>query len=317
MIRTAFVLGAGLGTRLKALTARRPKPLIPVANEPLIGYAFQHLLSAGIERLVVNTHWQSGRYAEYFPNGSYGAADLVFRHESPEVLETAGGIWNVRDLLGDEPFFVYNGDILTTLPIEPAIEAHLAQGNEVTMVLRSRDGPLQVAFDEATGRVTDLNHRVDPASALRFLFTGIYLVSPEFIRRIPPATKVSVIPIFCDMIRAGARLGGIVIDEGRWWDLGTREHYLDVHRDLATLPKFKTAPPPWIDPTARVARSAQLTGATAIGSGAVVGEDVRLHDCIVWAGARIAAGAVLERCVVTDGETAGGAHHDADFSATA
>src|SRR6202012_8681 len=93
-VRPAFVLGAGLGTRLKSLTARRPKPLIPVANRPLITYAFDHLLGVGVERLVVNMHWRSEAYARFFPEPAYRSAPLAFRDEQPEVLETAGGIWN-------------------------------------------------------------------------------------------------------------------------------------------------------------------------------------------------------------------------------
>ena len=101
------------------------------------------------------------------------------------------------------------------------------------MILRSAGGPLQVAFDSASGRVTDIGKQVDANAAPRFLFTGIYLVNREFIDRVPAATKISVVPIFCDMIRAGAKLGGIVIDRGHWWDLGNRESYLAVHRDPA------------------------------------------------------------------------------------
>lgn len=311
MIRTAFVLGAGLGTRLKSLTACRPKPLIPVLNRPLIEYAFDRLLAAGIERLVVNTHWRAERYAEFFPDAKYGAASLAFRHETPEVLETAGGIWNVRDLLGDEPFIVFNGDILTTLPLEPAIAAHAAAGNEVTMVLRSAGGPLQVAFDAAGGRVTDIGGRVDAGAGPRFLFSGIYVVSPEFIRRIPAGKKISVVPIFCDMIREGARLGGLVLDEGQWWDLGNRENYLAVHRELAFL---GNPPAPWIHPTAQIAAGAEITGATAIGAHSRIGADARLHDCLVWNDAEVAAGARLTRCIVTDDSRAEGARVDFDFA---
>jgi len=312
--RTAFVLGAGLGTRLKALTACRPKPLIPVMNRPLIEFAFDRLLSSGVERLIVNTHWRAERYAEFFPNSHYRGAELIFRHEAPEILETAGGIWNVRDLLGGEPFLVFNGDILATFDLAPALAAHRARGNEVTLVLRSAGGPLQVAFDDASGRVTDIGGRVDPDCGPRFLFTGVYVVSPEFIRRIPPREKISVVPIFCEMIRAGAPLGAVVLDDGNWWDLGTREHYLTAHRDLATLPNFQSAPGPWIDPTAKIGADAQLTGATAIGRGSSIGAGARLHDCIVWNDAEVAPGAQLERCTVTDGSRAAGEHSDFDFA---
>ncbi len=310
-IRTAFVLGAGLGTRLRAITLRRPKPLIPVVNRPLITYAFDHLIGVGVERLVVNTHWQAERYAEFFPDASYRGRPLLFRHESPDVLETAGGIWNVRDLLGDEPFIVYNGDIFTDLPLAPALRAHRENGNEVTLVLRSKDGPLQVACDTASGRVTDLSGRVDPAGDRRFLFTGIYLVSPEFIRRIPPATKISVVPLFCEMIRAGAKLGGVVIDDGSWRDLGSREEYLAVHATLAGDGARSGA---WIHPSAQVAPDARLSGATAIAPGARVGAGAVLRDCLVWENAEVAPGADLTRCIVTRGARAEGTQTDFDFA---
>jgi NDP-sugar pyrophosphorylase family protein len=309
VISTAFVLGAGLGTRLKSLTSRRPKPLIPVANRPLITYAFDHLLGVGVERFVVNTHWRSEAYARAFPEPVYRGAALTFRDEQPAVLETAGGIWNVRDLLGGGTFLVYNGDILSDLPLEPALREHFDRGNEVTMILRSHGGPLQVAFDAASGRVTDIGDRVDPSAGPRFLFSGIYLVSADFIARIPAATKISVVPIFCDMIRAGAKLGGAVIDEGHWWDLGSREHYLGVHRDLAL-----DRPAPWIEPAAQIGADAQILGATAIGAGARIGVGASLRDCLVWDGAEVAPGAQLERCIVTTDAHASGTHVDADFA---
>ena len=314
MIRTAFVLGAGLGTRLKALTASRPKPLIPVANVPLIEFAFQHLLDVGVQRLVVNTHWRAERYAEFFPEPEYRGAPLTFRHEAPAVLETAGGIWNVRDLLGDAPFLVYNGDILTTLDLHAALAAHEAAGHEVTMVLRSSGGPLQVACDPASGRVLDIGGRVDSAAGPRFLFSGIYVVNPEFIARIPAGEKISVVPLFCEMIRAGARLGGIVLDDGVWWDLGNRENYLAVHRDLTALPPFASSPAPWIHPAARVHPDAQITGSSAIGRGAEIGAGAHLHDCLIWNDAVVTPGAHLTRCIVTDGTTAGGKACDFDFA---
>ena len=311
LIRTAFVLGAGLGTRLRPLTNRRPKPLIPVVNRPLITHTFDRLREQSIELLVVNTHWAAEAYATAFPESAYRGMPLDFREEKPDVLETAGGIKNVGDLLGDEPFIVHNGDILTDLPLRRALGYHAASGNEVTLVLRSQDGPLQIAFDEASGRILDLGRRLEPAREPRFLFTGIYIVQPEFLRRIPAATKISVVPIFCDMIRAGAKLGGIIIDEGRWWDLGTREQYLAVHRWMAD---GQLRIGDWIDPRAHISSSAILEGATAIGARARIGEGARLRDCIVWENAEVAPGAVLERCIVTDGARAEGTHCDHDFA---
>lgn len=309
MISTAFVLGAGLGTRLKSLTSQRPKPLIPVANRPLITYAFDHLLGAGVQRLAINTHWRAEAYGRTFPDAAYRGVPLAFREEQPEVLETAGGIWNARDLLGNGVFAVYNGDILSDLPLEPAMRAHVERQNEVTMILRSAGGPLQVACDPATGRVLDIGGRVDASAAPRFLFTGIYLVDAKFIARIPAATKISVVPIFCEMIREGAKLGGIVIDEGHWWDLGDRESYLAVHREMAD-----SQGGPWIDPSAQVDPSAEISKATAIGAGARIGAGAKLQNCLVWEGGEVAAGAELENCIVTTGARAEGRQTNTDFA---
>ncbi|MHA3771891.1 sugar phosphate nucleotidyltransferase [Verrucomicrobiota bacterium sgz303538] len=320
MLRTAFVLGAGLGTRLKMLTARRPKPLIPVVNKPLITYAFDHLLDHGVGRFVVNTHWRSEVYDREFPEASYEGAPIAFRDEQPEVLETAGGIKNVEDLLGDEPFIVYNGDILSTLPLDMALRTHVQHENEVTMVLRSKDGPLQVALDESTGLISDIGRRLHPDNDPRHLFSGIYIVSPRFLDRIPPATKISVIPLFIEMIRTGAKLGGVIVDDGHWWDLGNREQYLAVHREIAAgTPLLAsgisplTHAAPWIAPGAEVAANAQLSGATAIGENAKIGSGARLRDTIVWPGAEIAPGSDLTGCVVTEGARVSGQHLQADL----
>ncbi|MEI8233421.1 MAG: nucleotidyltransferase family protein [Verrucomicrobiota bacterium] len=305
-IAQAFVLGAGLGTRLKALTRARPKPLIPVAGKPLITYAFDHLIQAGVERLVVNTHHCAEAYARAFPGGVYRQAALTFRHE-PELLETGGGIKNAEDLLGGAPFLVYNGDILATLPLAPALARHFAAGNEVTLVLRSHGGPLQVAFDAASERIVDIGNRLGRAPGTH-LFTGIYVVSPAFFRRLR-REKRSVVPAFLEMIGQEAALGAIVIDEGEWWDLGTREQYLAVHQRL----REQSPTACWVDPSARVDPGARLTGATFVGAGAHVGAGAQLHDCVLWDGTGIAPQAHLSRCIVTEPRIVQGHHADADF----
>ncbi len=285
MIRTAFVLGAGLGTRLRPLTARRPKPLIPVAGRPLITHAFDHLLSVGVENFVVNTHWCAERYTEFFPGSHWGGRHITFVQETPEVLETAGGIWNAREQLRHGPFIVYNGDILCTLDLERACQHHREAGNEVTLVLRSQGGNRNVLF--ADGRVLDLRRELRPDAEPAHLFTGIYLVEPAFIDRIPPGQKLSVVPIFHQMIRTGAKIGGIVLDDGDWRDLGTRDEYLAACAALGSAL--------WISPSARV------------------GEGAAIRESIIWENAEIAPGTSLTRCVVTDGAHVSGAHVDADF----
>jgi NDP-sugar pyrophosphorylase family protein len=307
-VHTAFVLGAGLGTRLKALTAKRPKPLIPVCNAPLVTRAFAHLRDAGVSRFVVNTHWQAHAYAEAFPDACWEGCPIAFSHETPEVLETAGGLKHAAALLPEnEAFWVYNGDILSTLPLHKAMEAHKRARNEVTLILRSKDGPLQVSLDADSGRIADLGRRLHPERDPEFLFTGIYLVEPAFLERIPSGVKLGVVPVFIEMIQQGERLGGVVLDEGAWWDLGTREQILAVHTTL------NRGDAPWVAPSAHVAPSARLLGATAIGANAHIGEGALLEDCVIWEGARISNGTQLRRCIVTANALVSGIHSDADL----
>lgn len=315
----AFVLGAGLGTRLRSLTATLPKPLIPFFQRPLITYAFDHLLDLGVRELIVNTHHQAGAYAETFPDSRYHDCPVCFRHE-PLLLETAGGIGNVADLLGDAPCIVYNGDILTDLPILPALEIHRASGNLVTLVLRSGGDARHIAWNPGRGKVTDIRNLLGTGDAGGYQFTGIYFVEPAFVRRIEPGVKCSVIPHFLDLIRSDEGLGGVVVDEGHWWDLGDRESYLAAHaavRGLASFPLYadagaRAACRRDIHADSRISRGASLTRSCA-GAGAEVGADAVVTDSILWPGARVAAGARLSRCIVRTGETASGVLVDADI----
>ncbi len=312
-IPQAFVLGAGLGTRLRRLTEQRPKPLVPVVGRPLISYAFDHVIGAGVERLIVNTHHRAEAYRAAYPGARYRGIPITFRHE-PALLETGGGLKNIEDLAGNTPLLVYNGDIYATLPLDPAIAHHCASESEITLILRSTGDAKNVGFTpeghrdgHPVGRITDLRHRLgrDPGS---HLFTGIYLVSPAFFRRLP-LEKISVVEPLLGMIAAGEPVGAIVIDEGDWWDLGTREQLLALHAHLR-----ETDPSaPWIAPDARVAPDARLSGASYVGAGASVGSGARLHDTLLWEGAVVQAGAELTGCIVTGKEIISGRHSAVDL----
>lgn len=304
----AFVLGAGLGTRLRPLTDQLPKPLIPVFHQPLISHAFDHLLGAGVSEFVVNTHHLPEAYGLAFPDAQYRGAPIYFRHESPERLETAGGIANVRDLLGGEPFFVYNGDILTDLPLQCLLDEHRARGNIVTLALRSHGPAQHISLDAERGLVTDIRNLLGTGQAGSLLFTGIYICEPEFHTWLTPGKVESVIPVFLRMIQAGARLGGVVLDEGRWWDLGSRAAYLEAHREL-----HESGHGPAIHPEADVSPDAVLTGLNVIGPGAVVEAGAVLEDCLLWPEARVTNGAQLSRCIVRRGITVQESHQNADL----
>lgn len=296
-----------MGERLRPLTEQLPKPLVPVFHRPLITYAFDHLIAAGVSRLVVNTHHIPEAYDRAFPQRSYREVPIHFRNESPVRLETAGGIANVRDLLGQDPFIVYNGDILTDLPLQPLLTEHREKGNLVTLVLRSHGPSLHIAFDSQSGRVTDIRNKLGTGDEGKYLFTGIYACDPAIHEWITPGKVESVIPVFLKMLSEGAQLGAVVIDEGSWWDLGSRTAYLAAHGALNGMYG------PALDPEAQIESGAILRGTNVVGAGAVIESGAQLEDTIVWPGGRVVRGAHLKRCIVRSGITAAGIVEDADF----
>ncbi len=316
-IRKAFLLGAGLGTRLRPLTESLPKPLVPVWNRPLLSYALDHLIrDLAVEAFAVNTHHCAEAYAEAYPESRYRGRPILFRHE-PVLLDTAGGIDNLRDWLpSEESFIVYNGDILTDLPLGPALAAHQSRRDLVTMILRSEGAERRVGFDEASGRVVDLRGLLAPDWPHRYQFTGIYLVSPAFLDWLRPGQIESVILPMVEAIRAGERIGGVVIDEGVWSDLGDRQSYLEALKILASgFPRGEKSarPCPRLSSEAEIAEGVEIDAFSSIGPGARVGEGASLKASVLWPGAIVEAGARLDGVVVRGGRRVEGQQKNLDF----
>jgi aminoglycoside/choline kinase family phosphotransferase/dTDP-glucose pyrophosphorylase len=240
-IRTAFIPGAGLGTRLRPLTDNCPKPLLSMAGRPMITYAMDHLMTVGIERFIVNTHHCPDAYSRTFPDGRWRGVPITFRHE-PVLLDTAGGLKNIENLLEvSEAILVYNGDIMTDLPLERLLDAHAEQGREVTLALRS-SGPVQNVDLDARGAVCDMRRILGRPGVQSCQFTGVYVVERRFLDRLQAGRIESVVPVFAGMIRQQpGSVGGIVIDDGFWHDIGQPDEYERINRIFASSqPSGKT-----------------------------------------------------------------------------
>jgi mannose-1-phosphate guanylyltransferase len=313
MITQAFVLGAGLGMRLRPLTDDLPKPLVPIFQKPLITFALDHLIDVGITKFFVNTHRQPERFAEYFPGAVYRDRPIGFRHE-PVLLETGGGIKNIQDLLGTEPFVVYSGDILTDVDLAPLIGEHFHRKNDVTLGLRKTGLDEGVVLRDS--QIVAIRKKGEPPGD--YDFAGISVWNAGIFDRIPPATKISFIPILVDWIRQGGRIGGVVLSEKKWFNIGTRADYLEVHRTIAHeswKPAYVTETqwPNWVAADATVSPTAKLVGFYSIGTGCSVGNDVMLENSILWPGAQIASRSCLQNCIVRSHRKAQGALHDLDI----
>lgn len=225
LINAAFILGAGLGTRLRPLTKNTPKPLLKIGGKSIITYAMEHLRAVGIKRFIVNTHHCAEKYAQVFPDNQYKGIPITFRHE-PVLLDTAGGIKNIEDLItGEERIIVYNGDIITNMPIELLIRKHFELKTSVTLALRS-SGPLLNVNIDKNSFVCDMRHILKNHGVKSCLFSGIYIVEKSFLKRLTAGKIESTVLPLVEMIKENPRsVGGVIIDDGYWYDIGTVDEY--------------------------------------------------------------------------------------------
>jgi NDP-sugar pyrophosphorylase family protein len=308
MVTQAFVLAAGLGNRLRPLTDELPKPLVPIFGKPLITFALDHLIAAGVESFVINTHHLPEKFPESFGiSGHYRERPCTLVHE-PVLLETGGGIKNAEPFLTGENFLVYSGDILTDLPLAPLLAEHARAGNDVTLALRTTGVARNVAFRE--GRILDLgNRRGLPGN---FDFANVSIWNRRAFARFSLGEKISFVPVLANWIGDGGRIGGVVIEEGRWFNLTSPNDYLAVHATILAenwRPAWVATQYCWPERVARDATidpSARLQGCTAVGAGCAVGAGALVEDSILWPGAQIASRAELKRCIVRTRRTAAG-----------
>jgi mannose-1-phosphate guanylyltransferase len=309
----AFVLAAGLGTRLRPLTDELPKPLIPIFQKPLITFALDHLIGIGVNRFVINTHRHPELLQSFFRTGEYAGFPTTLVHE-PDLLETGGGIKNAENHFGTEPFLTYSGDILTDVELQPLIDEHFRRGNDVTLALRHTGLAAAVALRDH--RVVDISNRYGVPGD--FDFANIAVWNPVIFQRIPPHKKISFIPIIADWIAQGARIGGVVMNDGKWFNIGSRKEYLDVHRMISNKhwrPAY-VKKRDWaaaVAKSARVDPTARVRGCSVVGSNCRVGADAILEDTILWPDAEIASQSQLEACIVRSRKKVTGVHRDIDI----
>jgi MurNAc alpha-1-phosphate uridylyltransferase len=220
---TAMVMAAGLGKRMRPLTAMRPKPLIEVAGKPLIDHVFDRLRSAGVKRAVVNVHYLADALEAHV---SHRVKDIevIVSDERRQLMETGGGLVQARELIGGKPFLCVNSDNLWVDGPIDAIRQLGAAWDDARMdalllmvpLARANNHRGQGDFHlDAFGQIT---RRRKPGTLAPFVFTGVQILSPRVIRDWP-AGPFSTNLFWQRAIEAGRAWG--VVHQGLWFDVGT------------------------------------------------------------------------------------------------
>jgi len=221
--KTAMVMAAGLGKRMRPLTDARPKALVEVAGKALIDHVFNRLRSAGVKRAVVNVHYLADALEAHLANRVKGI-DIHVSDERGQLMETGGGIVQARALIGDEPFLVVNSDNLWVDGPADAIRLLGARWDDATMDALSLLVPLAQAHNHGgqgdfhlapDGRITK---RRQPGRPAPFVYTGVQILSPRVIADWPEGPFST--NLFWDRAIAAGRAYGLV-HQGLWFDVGT------------------------------------------------------------------------------------------------
>lgn len=222
MPQTAMVMAAGLGKRMRPLTATRPKPLIQVAGKTLLDHTLDHLRTAGVKRAVVNVHYLADTLEGHLR--AVDGIDITISDERAQLLETGGGLMKAKPLLGDAPIFVVNSDnYWLDGPID-ALSLLAARWNAAEMDVLLLLVPLARAHCHrgqgdfhiaADGRITSRRRsgRLAP-----FVFIGVQILNPAILVDAPEGPFSTM--LFWERAIAAGRAYGVV-HQGLWVDVGT------------------------------------------------------------------------------------------------
>jgi len=278
LVIASMVLAAGLGTRLRPLTDHCAKPLVPVGDRPMVAHVLERLRTAGVSRIVVNSHHRVDEVRDFFRSQPH-----VRVSEEQELLGTAGGVAYASESLGEGDVVVWNADILADVDLPALLQSHTGQteGPRVaTLVLQRRGrGEGNVGIDE-TGRIVRLRQMRVADEAFGGEFLGVHVIGAALRSRLPPRGCL-VGDVYIPALRSGAALYGFP-HSAPFFDVGTPGGYLDANLD-------------WLE-----ARRAQHWA----GAGVHVESRVILARALIGEGARVLGSGVLARCVVWPGATA-------------
>jgi mannose-1-phosphate guanylyltransferase len=322
----AMILAAGLGTRMAPLTERVPKPALPVLGEPMILRMIRQLTAQGIERIVVNVH----AHADVMAQAVASAPRPVELSVEKELLGSLGGIRAARRHLdGQQPFLVLNADMVVDVDLVQLARVHRESRALATLVLR--EDPRKHAFgtigyqeDGAVRRITD---QISVGSVAgekgSGLFTGIQLLSPEILERLPERPVSHLFQdLYVPLLREGARVFAAHMDPAdAWWPVGTPRELLDANllaldaeltrrgsppdavlADSSARIEGQVVGPAWIGPGARVPPGARLGPRVVLDARAEVPDRLAASEMLFLGGSRPQACEPLRRAIAYDRE---------------
>jgi mannose-1-phosphate guanylyltransferase len=230
----AMILAAGLGTRLRPLTADRPKVLVEISGRTLLEITLERLGTFGIREVIVNVHHFADMVVDYLKaHQKFGMEIEVSREDV--LLDTGGGLkkagwFFLRDRHSmDEPFVLHNVDVVSTIDLRRMLKAHQASGALATLAVTKRESSRQLLFG-ADGQLCGRQAREEEPEIVRvsgelkkLAFCGVHIISPQFLGKMQGEGTFSIIDSYLLAARAGEKIQAFRGDDFYWRDLGRLE----------------------------------------------------------------------------------------------
>ncbi len=223
--RKAFILAAGLGTRLRPLTLETPKPMLPLWGEPMLARTLAMLARWGVEQVLINLHHAPGPIVNYLQTQPFPPLRISAVFE-PDILGTGGALRNARWFV-DEPFWLLNADVVADVDPAPLLRAWQKQKPLAACWLTADAGPKTVRCEN--GVIRDFH---DPAPD-HATFCGLQLLDPRILPFIAPEGFDTLIAAYRRAQARGHRIAGVFVPGSFWADIGTPAQYVQAHRDAA------------------------------------------------------------------------------------
>jgi NDP-sugar pyrophosphorylase family protein len=310
----AMVLAAGVGERMRPLTEARAKPSLPLLNRPIIAHTIAYLKSHGVDEVVINLHHHPESIRGIVGDGARLGVKVQYSEE-PVILGTSGGLKKAEEAFrGRGTFILINGDFATDCNLGAALEDHRKSAASATMVLTPhRPGTTygNVEIDDHS-KVLSIGGQATPSG---YTFTGIHILEPSVLDRIPAGVKSDINrDIYPAWRKSGALIRGW-IHRGLWFEMGTPRLYLEgnlallnaqggdgIHLDQVTLPDGTNAAPPYmVGRGSTLGAQCSLQGGVVIGRQCQIGSGCALRSSMLWDGARLGDRVQLTDCIVTSG----------------
>lgn len=229
----AFILAAGLGTRLRPYTNQLPKALVPYHGRPMIEYVFYQLQKHGFTDFVVNLHHHGDKLHNYLSSGDFSRLNILFSDETSQLLDTGGAIKKARPLLSHAPdFLVHNCDVISTISLSQLVEYHQKNKALATLAVSRRQTSRPLAFDTC-GRLTGRASPNKTGEANVMAFSGISVFNSSIFDFMPTTSVFSITELLCSLAAKRTILAW-EHDQSQWRDLGTLESLSMPFPDLFT-----------------------------------------------------------------------------------